>query len=253
MSCIELFGIRLNCVSLSEASHTLVVWMREDRPCRYVVTLNVDHVVKLQSQTAFQAAYASASLVVADGWPLVTASRWLGKPLPERVAGSDLVPGLLSVAGDLGEMRVFLLGGAPGVAEQAVIRIHERWPNVRVVGTASPRVELERDGADTDAAVEAINAVQPHLLVVGLGAPKQEQWLHRNAPRLQAKVAIAAGATIDFLAGVQTRAPRWIRRMRMEWLYRLASNPRRLAGRYFHDAFVFPRLVVAEWWRARKR
>jgi N-acetylglucosaminyldiphosphoundecaprenol N-acetyl-beta-D-mannosaminyltransferase len=97
-----------------------------------------------------------------------------------------------------------------------------------------------------------VNATSPHLLVIGLGAPRQEIWLRQYAPRLNARVAIAAGATIDFLAGVQRRAPRWIQKLRLEWLFRLATDPRRLAGRYVRDAFVFPGLVAAEWRRVRR-
>ncbi len=228
-------------------------WMAEGLPCRYVVTPNVDHVVKLQSLPAMQAAYQAASLVVADGWPLVAASRWLGQPLPERVAGSDLVPELLTAGNQLPGFRVFLLGGEPGVGERAADRIASRWPHVSVAGISSPPPGFEEDMAETEQVINTINRTAPHLLVVGLGAPKQEIWLLRHAARIHVPVAIAAGATIDFLAGVQTRAPRWIQRLRLEWLFRLASDPRRLAGRYAQDAIVFPRLVVSEWRRLRSQ
>src|SRR5207244_10022656 len=122
-----------------------------------------------------------------------------------------------------------------------------------VAGVASPEPGFENDSGETKKLIDAINAATPHLLVVGLGAPKQEIWLLQHAPLLRAPVAIAAGATIDFLAGVQTRAPRWIQRLRLEWLFRLASDPRRLAGRYVRDAVVFPRLVAAEWRRLHSK
>ncbi len=231
----------------------LVRWMEDGLPCRYVVTPNVDHIVKLQSLPAMQAAYREASLVVADGWPLVAASRWLRQPLPERVAGSDLVPGLLSAGNAIPGFRVFLLGGAPGVAARAAERIRQRWPGVHVAGVASPTQGFDSNPEENDVVVDAINAAAPHLLIVCLGAPRQEIWLQQHAPQIQAPVAIAAGATIDFLAGVQKRAPRWVQSMRLEWLFRLASDPRRLAGRYLRDAVVFPRLVTAEWRCRRSR
>ena len=236
---------------MAETIPLLLEWMQQDRACRYVVTPNVDHVVKLQSHPEMRAAYQEAALTVADGWPLVAASRWLGRPLPERVAGSDLVPQLLAAGQTIPEFRVFLLGAAPGVGTCAAENIGVRWPGAKVCGLASPPRGFETDRKESEAVVERVNASSPHLLVVGLGAPRQEIWLRQYAPQLKSRVAIAAGATIDFLAGVQRRAPYWIQRARLEWLFRLATDPRRLAGRYALDAVVFPRLVAAEWRRVR--
>jgi N-acetylglucosaminyldiphosphoundecaprenol N-acetyl-beta-D-mannosaminyltransferase len=249
---VKLFGIGLHRITMKETIALLLEWMREDRPCRYVVTPNVDHVVKLQSHPGMRAAYQDAALAVADGWPLVAASRWLGRRLPERVAGSDLVPSLLAAGKEFSDYRVYLLGAAEGVGLRAAERIRQRWPEVNVCGVSSPPLGFDADSSESDDLVEAINATSPHLLVVGLGAPRQEIWLQRNAPRLNARVAIAAGATIDFLAGEQVRAPRWIQALRLEWMFRLLSDPKRLTGRYAHDAVVFPRLVAAEWWRGRR-
>jgi N-acetylglucosaminyldiphosphoundecaprenol N-acetyl-beta-D-mannosaminyltransferase len=248
---VKLFGIALHRIRMTEAIELLQRWMTEGLPCRYVVTPNVDHLVKLQSSPAMQDAYRAASLVVADGWPVVTASRWLGQPLPERVPGSDLVPNLLAAGNAIEDFRVFLLGGAPGVAARAAERIQIRFPSVRVAGIASPAPGFENDAQQSQKLVESINSARPHLLIVGLGAPKQEIWLQQYAPSINAPVAIAAGATIDFLAGTQTRAPVWIQRLRLEWLFRLASNPRRLVARYARDAVVFPRMVIGEWRRLR--
>jgi N-acetylglucosaminyldiphosphoundecaprenol N-acetyl-beta-D-mannosaminyltransferase len=248
---VRLFGIGLHRVTMQDAIALLLEWMREDRPCRYVVTPNVDHVVKLQSHPEMRAAYHDAALVVADGWPLVAASRWLGRPLPERVAGSDLVPSLLAAGQEIPDFRVFLLGAAAGVGTRAAERIRTHWPGANVCGVASPRFGFDMDSKESGEVIERINAATPHLLVVGLGAPRQEIWLRRYAAQLNARVAIAAGATIDFLAGIQRRAPNWIQSVRMEWLFRLMMDPKRLAGRYARDAVVFPRLVAAEWWRVR--
>lgn len=110
---------------------------------------------------------------------------------------------------------------------------------------------LDVDPVQSDRIVDEINAARPHLLVVCLGAPKQEIWLGQYAPRLAVPVAIAAGATIDFLAGVQKRAPIWMQRLRLEWLFRVMSDPKRLAARYARGAIVFPRLVAAEWRRPK--
>jgi N-acetylglucosaminyldiphosphoundecaprenol N-acetyl-beta-D-mannosaminyltransferase len=144
---------------------------------------------------------------------------------------------------------VFLLGAAPGVAETAAKSITAKYRSINVCGTYSPPFGFERDLGECERIVDKINEVRPDLVVVGFGAPKQEIWLHQYAKRLHAKVAIAAGGTIDFLAGQQPRAPIWMRRIGMEWFHRLISDPRRLAGRYLYDACVFPQLVVKEYVR----
>jgi N-acetylglucosaminyldiphosphoundecaprenol N-acetyl-beta-D-mannosaminyltransferase len=252
---VQLFGIRIHRFSMDEAVRTLGRWMHGRAgigPCRYVVTPNVDHVVKLQSSAELRAAYRDAAMVVADGWPLVTASRWLGDPLGMRVTGADLVPHLLSAGNSTPGFRVFLLGAAPGVAEVAARQIELQWPGVVVCGVDSPPLGFESDASACDAIVAKVNACLPHLLVVGFGAPKQEIWLHQHAAKLRVPVAIAAGATIDFLAGRQRRAPKVWRRYNLEWLYRALTNPRRLALRYAVDAAVFPQLFAKELWRTRK-
>jgi N-acetylglucosaminyldiphosphoundecaprenol N-acetyl-beta-D-mannosaminyltransferase len=151
---------------------------------------------------------------------------------------------LFAAASPEDDLRVFLLGAAPGVAQRAAEQIQQRWPAVRVVGTYSPAPGFERDDAENARIVEMIERAAPRLLVVGLGAPKQELWVHRHAGQLQCRVALCVGATIDFLAGHRRRAPLWIQRCRLEWLHRLLGEPRRLARRYARDAVIFPRLVA---------
>jgi N-acetylglucosaminyldiphosphoundecaprenol N-acetyl-beta-D-mannosaminyltransferase len=244
---VQLFGMHVARLPLREAAGTVLDWCGQPRgaACRYVVTPNVDHAVMFQRRADLRAAYADASLVLADGAPIVWASRLLRRPLPERVAGSDLVPRVFASAS--GPLRVFLLGAAPGVAEEAARRIARQWPNVGVVGTCSPPPGFEHDPQESARILAAVAAAAPHLLVVGLGAPKQELWVHRHHRQLRAKVALCVGATIDFLAGHRRRSPRWMRIAGLEWLHRVLSEPRRLAGRYARDAWVFPQLLWREW------
>lgn len=244
---VNLFGMRVSRVTMQQTVDTLLNWCREPRGAssRYVVTPNSDHAVLFQKRDDLRAAYESASLVLADGTPLVWAARLLGQPLPERVAGSDLVPQLFEAAET--PLRVFLLGAAPGVAELAAFQITKQWPTVRVVGTYSPPVGFENDSIENARIFTAVADATPDVVVVGLGAPKQEIWVHQHCGKLQAKVAICAGATIDFLAGYRRRSPVWMRRLGLEWLHRLCAEPRRLAGRYLRDAWVFPQLVWRQW------
>jgi N-acetylglucosaminyldiphosphoundecaprenol N-acetyl-beta-D-mannosaminyltransferase len=244
----ELFGMQLSRVSMQEATDCVLGWCRAPRgdACRYVVTPNVDHAVMFQRRPDLRDAYTDASLVLADGKPIVLAACLFGKSLPERVAGSDLVPTLFAATGNE-PLRVFLLGAAEGVADTAAARIHRDWPAVQVVGTYSPPLGFEHDPAENARILQAIAAAKSDLLVVGFGAPKQELWVHRHHREIDAKVALCAGATIDFLAGHRRRSPVWMRRTGLEWLHRVASEPRRLAGRYARDAWVFPQLLWREW------
>ena len=249
---IKLFGHEIDVVNMSQAVDRVMGWVREDGPCRYVVTPNLDHMVMLQSSHPLCAAYDDADLVIADGWPLVMAAKVLGKPLPERVAGSDLVPAVFASADESRKLRVFLLGAAEGVAERAASMIHDRWPNVEVVDTYSPPLGFEKKDSENFRILRRIAAVTPDVVVVGLGAPKQENWVHKHRKLIKAKAVLCAGATIDFLAGEQKRAPRWVQAVYCEWLYRLLNEPGRLWKRYFHDALVFPQLMAQEWARGIK-
>jgi N-acetylglucosaminyldiphosphoundecaprenol N-acetyl-beta-D-mannosaminyltransferase len=243
---VNLFGIQITRIAMNETVEQLLAWCREPRgeACRYVVTPNVDHAVMFQQRADLRAAYADASLVLADGTPIVVASRLLKRPLPERVAGSDLVPEIFQAANK--SLRVFLLGAAPGVAEVAAEKIESRSKHVEIVGSYSPPLGFENDRAENSRILSRIAAANPDLLIVGFGAPKQELWVHVHRHALQAKVALCAGATIDFLAGNRLRSPIWMRRAGLEWLHRLGNEPRRLASRYARDAWIFPQLVWRE-------
>ncbi len=207
----------------------------------FVVTPNVDHVMIAERREDFRAAYAAADLVLADGKPLVWSSRLLGTPLPEKISGSDLVLPLMDRAAKR-RWRVFLLGAGPGVAEAAAARLRADR-GVDVVATAAPRLSAVPGGPDPggDAAAEAIRAARPHLVLVAFGAPKQEMWMHRRRGALAPSVLLGVGATLDFLAGRVRRAPPWASRAGLEWLWRLAREPRRLWRRYLVDD---PRFAV---------
>jgi N-acetylglucosaminyldiphosphoundecaprenol N-acetyl-beta-D-mannosaminyltransferase len=247
---VDLFGMRITKIRMATAVDRVLDWCRQPygQACRYVVTPNVDHAVLFQRHASLQAAYADASMVLADGAPIVLSSRLLGRSLPERVAGSDLVPRLFAASRE--PLRVFLLGAAPGIADVAATKIARRWNHVQIVGTYCPPLGFEQNSLENARIVSAIAAATPDLLIVGLGAPKQELWVHRHRHQLRAKVVLCAGATIDFLAEHRRRSPVWMRRIGLEWLHRVWCEPRRLAARYARDAWAFPRLVWHEWRRA---
>jgi N-acetylglucosaminyldiphosphoundecaprenol N-acetyl-beta-D-mannosaminyltransferase len=244
----RLFGFEIDPLSMKQAVEQLRTWINEgSERCRFVVTPNVDHAVLLQEHAGLQGAYREADLVLADGHPLVWASRLLKQRLPERVPGSDLVPMLFESTKQQGPITAYLLGAAPGVAERAASNIQKLWPGVRVVGCYSPPIGFEKKPEEIEQILWRIADCQPDVLVVGLGAPKQECWVHTHREQIAAKVALCVGATIDFLANERRRAPRWMQRTGLEWLHRMLSEPKRLVKRYAKDAWVFPRLVLRQW------
>ena len=250
---IEMFGLTIDKLSMQEAVSVVKSWiMQGERDCKYVVTPNVDHVVQLEKNTAFKDAYAKASMIVADGKPVVLASKLLGKPLPETVPGSDLVPNIFESFNQSGTpLRVYLLGAMPGVGEVAATNIKAQWPLVEVVGILSPDFGFEKDSAYCDRICESIAASNADLLVIGLGAPKQELWVSKYSQKIPVKVALCVGATIDFLAGNKPRAPIWMRTFGVEWLHRMLSEPKRLVKRYAVDAVIFPQIFLKEWWKTK--
>lgn len=251
MDKISMFGISIDVMNMVGAVSTIHKWINSpDYSCRYVVTPNVQHVVMLDKRTDFRKAYQSASLVVADGRPIVSVAKLFGMPLPGTVPGSDLVPAIFDASKDRKTpLRVFLLGGLPGVAERASLNISSKWENVQVVGVYSPSFGFENDPEECKRICDLVSIAKPDLLVIGLGAPKQENWVYAYSHMLNTKVALCVGATIDFLAGEKPRAPGWMRTYGLEWAHRIASEPRRLSKRYANDAIYFPWLILKEWLR----
>lgn len=187
-----------------------------------IATVNPEFIIRASRDRAFADVLERADLAIPDGQGLLWASRVLGKPLRARVAGSDMVP-LLAERSSREGFTLFLLGAAPGVADIAAERLRERYPGTQIVGThpGSPRPE------DDELSVALITDARPDVLLVAYGAPAQDLWIARNQVRLQVPVAIGVGGSLDFIAGVQRRAPVWMREHGLEWLYRLIRQPSR--------------------------
>jgi N-acetylglucosaminyldiphosphoundecaprenol N-acetyl-beta-D-mannosaminyltransferase len=187
--------------------------------------------------------------VVCDGTPVRWASNLLGNPLPERVAGADLVPRLIDLAATR-NYRLFFLGATPEANAQAVANLHARFPNLNISGHYSPPFRPLSE-LDHDEIAERIHAAKPDLLFVAFGCPKAEKWIARHYRSLGVPVTIGVGATIDFLAGRVKRAPVWMQQAGLEWLFRLGQEPRRLFRRYATDLWHFSWGIAAQWWRTR--
>ncbi|GAB4311408.1 MAG: WecB/TagA/CpsF family glycosyltransferase [Bacteroidales bacterium] len=205
-----------------------------------LVTPNVDHLVKLQKDREFYEIYRQAEWVTVDSQIVRAAMRFLGKPVKEVIPGSGFFPEFYRFHRDNPEIKIFLLGAAPGVAEKALKRINEAVDREIVIGAHSPSFGFEKNQEECAGIIEMINASGANVLVVGVGAPKQEKWIFKYRKQLPGvRIFLAIGATIDFEAGNIFRAPRWMQVLALEWLYRLLKEPKRLWRRYLIEDLPF--------------
>ena len=248
---IDICGVFVDNLSMKEVLEEIDRKVRDRQPC-YIVTPNVDHIVRLQSDTRFRAAYEQAALVLADGMPLVWASRFLGTPLKEKVSGSDLMVEHCRDASRRGH-KVFFMGGRPGAVEKAKQNLELKYPGLSVVGTYCPPLGFENDPGEMQKIIGLLRRASPDVLYVGVGTPKQENWIHQNFRQLDVPVCIGVGATFDFVSGIVRRAPVFFQRNALEWFWRLAQEPGRLWRRYLLDDPEFFWLVFIQKLRNHKR
>ncbi len=219
-----------------------------------VVTPNVDHLMKLQHDQEFRDVYQAVDYRVCDSKILMYAAQFLGTPLCDKISGSDLLPWFCDYHRDNPDVKLYMLGAGPGVAELAKQRINERIGREIVVETHSPTYGFEKDPEECAAIIERIRASSANVLVVGLGAPKQEKWIVKYRDQLpNIKTFLAVGAAIDFEAGHKPRSPEFVTELGLEWLYRTMSEPKRLWKRYLIEDMPFFGLVFQQWLAARKR
>lgn len=222
---------------------------RASGKCHQIATINADFVVNALHDPDLRHILRTVDMATADGTPVVWAARLLGVPLKDRVAGADLVPALAARAAERG-YSLYLLGGRPGVAARAAAILEQRYPGLRIVGVAAPQ---HGPAIATDPALlEEIRRARPDILLVALGNPKQEQWINMYAADLGVPVSIGVGGTLDMIAGVTKRAPRWSHGIGLEWLFRLAQEPRRLWRRYARDGIYFSWFFLRQWWKLRR-
>lgn len=226
---INLLGVRVSAVNMTSAVGCILEAIAAGRK-GYVCLRDVHGVVRCQNDAALQRAHNRAFLVTPDGMPLVWALKGAGHKTADRVYGPDLMLALFDQGRQAG-IRHFLYGTTPAVLEKLAARLSEAYPGAEIVGTYAPpfRALTEMESVEIAA---TINATRADIVWVGLSTPKQELWMAEMRPALDAGMLMGVGAAFDFHAGVKRQAPRFIQRSGFEWLYRLASEPRRLFGRY---------------------
>lgn len=243
---LRLFELDILPYTLDQAVDALTAAVQPHAgPARVVATPNTDHIVLLSRDASLAQRYAQADYLFADGMPLVWASRWLGAPLPERVAGSDLTLRLCERAPAM-NWRVAIVGGFPGEETDLAARLTERYPGLDVQ-IFSPPMGFSPQGPAAEALARQIAAKQPDIVFVCLGFPKQELWALQFANLFTGGLLLCVGSAIRFASGQSQRAPLFLQKIGLEWLWRLFGAPGQLWRRYLRDAACFPLLCCKEW------
>lgn len=216
---ITILGVRVHAITTAQTLQWVQAAIAHRQP-RQICTANPEFLMAAQSDPEFFTLLNQADLVLPDGMGLLFAARWLGGHLPERVAGSDLIYQLAEQAA-LHGWRLFLLGAAEGVAQAAAEVLQKRYTGLCVAGTWAGSPHLVDDAE----ALARIHAAQPDVVLVAYGAPAQDKWIRRNVQQMRVPVSMGVGGSFDFVAGVVPRAPVWVQRLALEWLYRLYRQP----------------------------
>jgi N-acetylglucosaminyldiphosphoundecaprenol N-acetyl-beta-D-mannosaminyltransferase len=248
---VRVMGARIAAVTEMDAVHAIIAAATARRG-HWTITANLDHLRRYQRERIARELLDAADLVLADGIPLIWASRLAGAALPERVAGSNIVWSL-SAAACQHETSVFLLGGDPGAAERAAKVLQERYPGLKIAGTLCPPMSFETDLRELELIQRELEAAAPQIVFVGLGFPKQDLLIRRLRGLLPGTSFIGVGISLSFVAGDVARAPNWTHKLCLEWLYRLLQEPRRLARRYVLMGVPFALRLLASAARERIR
>ena len=230
---VQILGVGVDPVTMSEAVECVEEFFAARTP-HLIATANAEMLMNATHDEELRAILNSADLVVPDGAGTVWAAHHLGYEMPERVAGYDLAQELMRRSPSA-RRRIYFFGSAPGVAEKAKAKAEELYPGISIVGTRNGFFSAD----DESSIVEAIKNAKPDLLLVALGVPKQEKWLAAHLKELQVPVSIGVGGTFDVMAGVMKRAPVWMQRARLEWLFRAMLQPKRAGRLLALPKFVF--------------
>lgn len=221
MDRVSIHGIKIHNITMHEAVDTVQSWMKENT-IHAVYTPNSEIIMQAQRDPNLKSILNGADLLIPDGAGVVLASKLLKMPLKEKVSGVDLLKNLFKTFSGK-NISFYILGGKPGVAEMAAVNIMSEYGKVHIKGYDHGYFPQEEE----DAVIDRINKAKPDILLVGLGAPRQEKWIHENMYRLSCKAAIGVGGSIDIFAGTATLAPEIMRKAGLEWLFRLVREPRR--------------------------
>jgi exopolysaccharide biosynthesis WecB/TagA/CpsF family protein len=238
---------QINLLNVTIHNITMAELLDRIRDGGIVLTPNVDHIMKLQNNREFYSVYQEADYRVCDSKILMYVSKFLGTPIQEKISGSDFFPAFYKHFKNDHNIQIFLLGAEQKIVKTAQQKINRKVGRNIVVAAHSPSFGFEEDEVECQKIVHLINASGATVLAVGVGAPKQELWIAKYKSQLtNVKIFLAIGATINFEAGDIQRSPRWMSEVGLEWLFRLASEPRRLWKRYVLSAVPFFWLIIQQ-------
>lgn len=240
-----LLNTYVNNVNMDEAIQAIEDMIASEKKS-YIVAINVDVVMKIENDAYLKEITDEADMVLVDGKPLQWIAKWHKRPIKAKISGSDLVPILCKRAAEK-SYSIFIIGGKNGIAEKAKQNLERDLPGIKIVGTYAPPFGFEKNEKELNKINEMISDVHPDILIACFGCPKQEKWIYENYQKYDAAVSVCAGATVDFLAGNVTRAPKWMSEHGLEWFYRFLQEPKRMFKRYFVNDLLIVKLIFKYW------
>lgn len=238
---LQVFGAPVDDLTVTEAAAYAIELAGDPSP-KLMSTLNTDILRLYHSDDEFARVFNSARLISMDGSPLFKLARRFGSSIREKASGPDIMPEVCRLAAEQG-LSCYILGGKPGVPEEAARKLRSRFGNLRIAGTLSPEYGFANSDESSRQVVDRIADTSPDILFICLGTPRSEIWWDRWKDGLGVPLSMSLGAAVDFTAGNVERAPRWMSDAGLEWLWRTIREPKRLAGRYGRDAAFLVRML----------
>ncbi|WP_200977084.1 WecB/TagA/CpsF family glycosyltransferase [Echinicola sp. 20G] len=241
---VDILGVKVSNISFNDTIEYIVDAVKLKKRTA-IFTPNMNLLVTAHKDDSYKDILNTSSLLIPDGKPLIWTSMLLKQPLTEKVSGSSLFFKLCEVSAKK-KLKIFLLGAAPGVGKMAKNNLESLYPGLTINGTYSPPFGFENDKSEVNKIVKLLKDSQSDILVVGLGAPKQEKFISRYYQKYDIPVSLGLGSSIDYAAGVQKMAPEWMKKAGLGWLFRLCYQPVRLGKRYFSEAPLYAVLVMKQ-------
>ena len=243
---VNILGTQVSSITTSDLLADFKVAIQKKKLIQVAIT-PVNSILAAHKNPQVQSAYNTADYVLCDGIPVKWASTFLNTPIVERITGLDLLPSLVAFAA-VEKFSLFLLGASPGVGEKLKEVILQQYPNCNVVGIYVPPFMPVFDAAENKKMVDAVNTTAPDIVLISLTAPKQDLWITQNKSQLHPALYVGIGGAFEVMAGLAKRAPKWVQKAGLEWLYRFIQEPRRLFRRYFIEAPLFIPLIIKQKW-----
>ena len=241
---VDILGTPVSSLTMDELFSDWESVIKQGKKAQVCIT-PVNSILAARATASVQEIYKHADYVLCDGVPVKWASKFLGDPIKERITGLDVLPRIFPFA-SRNDFTIFLLGASPGVADTLKAVMEAKHPGVKIVGTFVPPFRAVFSKEENQEMIDAINTVKPDILLVSLTAPKQDIWIAENLEKLDTHVAIGIGGAFEVAAGMIQRAPLWMQKSGLEWLYRFLQEPKRMFRRYFVEAPVFIPLIIKQ-------